>query len=145
MSSLLLTLSACLLSIVRSFSWDVIPSNAFPGFINRAFTSADWAYFSGFASLDICAVNVSCADGTPADCPPPNGYPCKCGSGHEFEANMEAMTIAFADSAFALVQGPQRSRTCTSLHLRRGFRAAQNSTAPRMPTSGWSMPRGGRS
>ena len=105
MSSLLLTLSACLLSIVRSFSWDVIPSNAFPGFINRAFTSADWAYFSGFASLDICAVNVSCADGTPADCPPPNGYPCKCGSGHEFEANMEAATIAFADSAFALRPG----------------------------------------
>jgi len=31
-------------------------------------TSGD--YFENFSSLDVCAVNVTCADGEPANCPP---------------------------------------------------------------------------
>lgn len=67
--------------------------------------AAEWAYFRNFSSIDICAVNVTCADGTPADCPPPNGYPCKCGSGYDFETNMELSTINFAVTASQLHPG----------------------------------------
>lgn len=100
-----LLLSLLPASCLSVFSWDTIPSNAFPGFISHPFTSSEWAYFQNFSSLDVCAVNVTCADGSPADCPPPNGYPCRCGSGYDFETNMEASTIAFAETAAQLHPG----------------------------------------
>ena len=93
--------------VSAAFSWDRIPSNAFPGFISHPFTEAEWRYFQNFSSLDVCAVNVTCADGTPAVCPPPNGYPCHCGSGYDFETNMEASTIAFAETALQLHPGSE--------------------------------------
>jgi hypothetical protein len=92
--------AAAITSAVAAFTWDTIPSNAFPGFVNHAFTTSEWAYFQNFSSLDVCAVNVTCANGAPADCPPPNGYPCKCPSG--FAANMEDATISFAQTGVSI-------------------------------------------
>ena len=98
--------AAATLCPCEGFSWDVIPSNAFPGFLSRPFAANELAYYANFSSLDICAVNVTCADGAPAHCPLPNGYPCTCAAspsgGSAFAANMEVATLDFARSAVQL-------------------------------------------